>query len=299
MNVDVQKYIDYLAKEKNFSAKTVQAYSADVDQFLLFVSLNMEVSYLEVEYDHLRSWVVDLSERGLSNSTINRKTSALKSFYAFMYRLKLVTQNPLKLHSSLRVEKKIQIPFSIEEVREVLSGMDQADQFEAVRDRVVVELLYALGLRRAELLSLEVGDLDFFSNVVRVTGKRNKVRLIPLMESVKKLLVHYLELRSALGVDPFLKVLIISKHGNKVGETFVYRLINNYFSHVSSKEKKSPHVLRHTFATHLLNNGADINAIKELLGHASLSSTQVYAHSSLDQLKLVYQNAHPRAKKDK
>lgn len=299
MNVDVQKYIDYLAKEKNFSPKTVQAYSADVEEFLLFLSLNMEVSYLEVEYDHLRSWVVDLSERGLSNSTINRKTSALKSFYAFMYRLKLVTQNPLKLHSSLRVEKKIQIPFSIEEVREVLGGMDQADQFEAVRDRVIVELLYALGLRRAELLSLEVGDLDFFSNVVRVTGKRNKVRLIPLMESVKKLLVRYLELRSALGVDPFLKVLIISKHGNKVGETFVYRLINNYFSHVSSKEKKSPHVLRHTFATHLLNNGADINAIKELLGHASLSSTQVYAHSSLDQLKLVYQNAHPRAKKDK
>ncbi|MCP1994870.1 tyrosine-type recombinase/integrase [Flavobacterium sp. HSC-61S13] len=299
MNVDVQKYIDYLVKEKNFSPKTVQVYSVDVREFLLFVSTHMEVSYLDVEYDHLRLWIVDLSERGLSNSTINRKISALKSFYAFMYRLKLVAQNPLKLHSSLRVEKKIQIPFSIEEVREVLTGMDQADRFEAVRDRVIVELLYALGLRRAELLSLEVGDLDFFSNVVRVTGKRNKVRLIPLMPAVKKLLVQYLELRSALGVDPSLKVLIISKHGNKVGETFVYRLINNYFSHVSSKEKKSPHVLRHTFATHLLNNGADINAIKELLGHASLSSTQVYAHSSLDQLKLVYQNAHPRAKKDK
>lgn len=299
MNVDVQKYIDYLVKEKNFSPKTVQVYSVDVREFLLFVSMHIEVSYLYVEYDHLRLWIVDLSERGLSNSTINRKISALKSFYAFMYRLKLVAQNPLKLHSSLRVEKKIQIPFSIEEVREVLTGMDQADRFEAVRDRVIVELLYALGLRRAELLSLEVGDLDFFSNVVRVTGKRNKVRLIPLMQTVKKLLVQYLELRSALGVDPSLKVLIISKHGNKVGETFVYRLINNYFSHVSSKEKKSPHVLRHTFATHLLNNGADINAIKELLGHASLSSTQVYAHSSLDQLKLVYQNAHPRAKKDK
>lgn len=299
MNVDVQKYIDYLVKEKNFSPKTVQVYSVDVREFLLFVSTQIEVSYLDVQYDHLRLWIVDLSERGLSNSTINRKISALKSFYAFMYRLKLVAQNPLKLHSSLRVEKKIQIPFSIEEVREVLTGMDQTDRFEAVRDRVIVELLYALGLRRAELLSLEVGDLDFFSNVVRVTGKRNKVRLIPLMQTVKKLLVQYLELRSALGVNPSLKVLIISKHGNKVGETFVYRLINNYFSHVSSKEKKSPHVLRHTFATHLLNNGADINAIKELLGHASLSSTQVYAHSSLDQLKLVYQNAHPRAKKDK
>lgn len=299
MNVDVQKYIDYLVKEKNFSPKTVQAYSADVQEFLLFVSSHIEVSYFDVEYDHLRLWIVDLSERGLSNSTINRKTSALKSFYAFMYRLKLVTQNPLKLHSSLRTEKKIQIPFSVVEVREVLADMDPSDQFEAVRDRVIIELLYALGLRRAELLSLEVGDLDFFSNVVRVTGKRNKVRLIPLMEPVKRLLIRYLELRSALGVDPIFKVLIISKHGNKVGETFVYRLINNYFSHVSSKEKKSPHVLRHTFATHLLNNGADISAIKELLGHASLSSTQVYAHSSLDQLKLVYQNAHPRAKKDK
>lgn len=299
MNTDVLKYVDYLVKEKNFSPKTVLAYSGDVEAFLLFLAAATEVEYLDVDYDHIRSWVVALSEEGLSNNTINRKMSALKSFYSFLLRLQLVAQHPLKTHISLRVEKKIQVPFSITEVRAVLGQFNPTDSFELVRDRVVVELLYVLGLRRAELLTLEVGDLDFYSDVVRVYGKRNKVRLLPMIKPLKQLLQHYLLLRASLVADADFKVLIISKHANKVSETFVYRLINKYFSHVSSKEKKSPHMLRHTFATHLLNNGADINAIKELMGHASLSSTQIYAHSSLDQLKLVYQNAHPRAKKDK
>ncbi|MBW3517710.1 tyrosine-type recombinase/integrase [Flavobacterium sp. NKUCC04_CG] len=299
MNTDLQKYVDYLVKEKNFSPKTVSAYSSDVEGFLVFLATDTEVGYLGVTYDHVRAWVVELSEQGLSNNTINRKTSALKSFYSFLLRLQLVAEHPLKSHVSLRVDKKIQVPFSVTEVRAVLGQFDQSNQFEDVRDRLVVELLYALGLRRAELLALEVDDLDFYNDVVRVCGKRNKVRLLPMIKPLKNLLKEYLSLRGVLVVDANFKVLIISKHANKVSETFVYRLINKYFSHVSSKEKKSPHMLRHTFATHLLNNGADINAIKELMGHASLSSTQVYAHSSLDQLKLVYQNAHPRVKKDK
>ncbi|WP_430615115.1 tyrosine-type recombinase/integrase [Flavobacterium sp. JP2137] len=298
MNADLQKYRDYLQFEKHFSDRTILAYSRDVEDFLQFLSQGADLSYLEADYSAVRAWVGDLSERGLSNSSINRKTSGLKSFYSFLHRLKLVEEHPLKQQQSLRVEKKIQVPFSTAEVDAVLQRLSRGTDFEAVRDWVVVELLYALGLRRAELLTLEVGDLDFFSDLVKIKGKRNKLRLVPMIAPLKALLQKYLALRATLDLDPNFKVLIISKNGNKVGETFVYRLINNYFSQVSSKEKKSPHVLRHTFATHLLNNGADINAIKELLGHASLSSTQVYTHSSLDQLKLVYQNAHPRAKKD-
>jgi integrase/recombinase XerC len=207
-----------------------------------------------------------------------------------------ITNNPFLKHKSLKISKKIQIPFSEIEVRQLFEVYFLDDDFESLRNRLVIELFYSTGMRRAELINLKLNAVDFYSNTIKVLGKRNKERIIPLLQSTIDLLKMYLIKREEFGNNSAVDLLILSKKGNKVSETFVYRLINDYFSSVSEKVKKSPHVLRHTFATHLLNNGADLNSVKELLGHASLSSTQIYTHSSLSELKKIYKEAHPRGK---
>jgi integrase/recombinase XerC len=213
-----------------------------------------------------------------------------------LLRTKQITNNPFLKHKSLKISKKIQIPFSEIEVRQLFEVYFLDDDFESLRNRLVIELFYSTGMRRAELINLKLNAVDFYSNTIKVLGKRNKERIIPLLQSTIDLLKMYLIKREEFGNNSAVDLLILSKKGNKVSETFVYRLINDYFSSVSEKVKKSPHVLRHTFATHLLNNGADLNSVKELLGHASLSSTQIYTHSSLSELKKIYKEAHPRGK---
>lgn len=292
-----QAFADYLLKEKNYSLLTLRAYTDDVAAFQEFIKQQDNGAVLEeVNYSQIRSWIVSLVEGGIANTSVNRKVSSLRSFYKFLLKSKQIDINPLLKHKSLRTEKKVQIPFSENEMENVFTANEYPDDFEGVRNRLIIELLYTTGMRRAELIGLKVNSFDSGNNTIKVLGKRNKERILPVLRCTSGVIKTYLtkrgELNSILDTD----VLILNVKGQKVSESFVYRLINCYFSVVSGKVKKSPHVLRHSFATHLLNNGADLNSVKELLGHASLSSTQIYTHSSLAELKKVYGDAHPRSR---
>lgn len=297
MNSTIQAYQEYLVKEKNYSLLTVQAYVSDIMSFQDYLNNNHEATSVEnVVYSQIRSWIVILIENNISNTSVNRKVSSLKSYYKFLLKIKQITVNPLLKHKSLKTAKKIQIPFSEKELQDVFEFNSYSNDFEGMRNQLIIELFYTTGIRRAELINLQIGNVDLNQKIIKVIGKRNKERIIPLLDCTVKLIESYKTQRNHLEVIKNNEMLILSKNGNKVSESFVYRLINEYFSSVSQKTKKSPHVLRHSFATHLLNNGADLNSVKELLGHASLSSTQIYTHSSLAALKKVYQEAHPRNK---
>jgi len=289
---------DYLQFEKKYSPHTINAYLNDVVCFESFNKEYFEQDAVEgVSYSQIRSWIVLLVEDGVSNSTVNRKIASLKAFYKFLLKTKQIQINPLLKHRALKTEKKLQIPFSEKELTEVLSQNLNPKGFEDVRDKLIVELFYTSGMRRAELVYLKCSNVNLVSNTLKVLGKRNKERILPVLPVVAEQLGLYIKERSLLETIVDDDYLFLTKKGLKLSDSFVYRLINSYFSSVSQKVKKSPHVLRHTFATHLLNNGADLNSVKELLGHSSLASTQIYTHSSLSELKKVYQEAHPRNKK--
>lgn len=296
MATNLQAYQNYLVKEKNYSPLTVRAYLDDILSFQDYLN-QQSITLEEVVYPNVRNWIVVLVENNVSTTSVNRKISALKSFYKFLLKVKQITVNPLLKHKSLKTAKKVQIPFSEKEMRDVFLDHDYVDDFESIRNRFILELFYTTGIRRAELINLKLNNINEVQKTIRVIGKRNKERIIPVLDCTLDLFKKYKEQRDNLEQIKDIEMLILSKRGNKVSESFVYRLINDYFSTVSKKEKKSPHVLRHSFATHLLNNGADLNSVKELLGHASLSSTQIYTHSSLAELKKIYQEAHPRNKK--
>lgn len=298
MNKNSIAYKEYLLKEKKYSVLTVKAYLSDIASFNTFLLLNHDALKIEeVNYAIIRSWIVYLNEQNNANNSINRKISALKSFYKFLLRIKEIPSSPLVKHKSLKTPKKIQIPFSEIELENVFLINDFANDFEGIRNQLIIELLYTTGIRRAELITLKWRNVDLENKVLKVLGKRNKERIIPLLNSTINCIKTYLIKKNEFFSMPTDDLLILSKQGHKISESFVYRLINDYFSKVSEKTKKSPHVLRHTFATHLLNNGADLNSVKELLGHASLSSTQIYTHNSLSELQKVYKQAHPRNKK--
>jgi integrase/recombinase XerC len=290
------KFVEYLALEKQYSRHTVTAYKGDLEAFQQFATENYDYQEIAtVHYPIVRSWIVHLAEQGVSNRSINRKISSLNTYFKYLLKTKQISVNPLAKHKSLKTSKKIQVPFSQREIASVIELLHQPiDDFETARDRLVVELFYSTGMRRAELIGLQLDSLVVSSNYVKVLGKRNKERLIPLLPSVLESVRIYLDFRSDLPTIKDTNYLFLTAKGVKIYDSLVYRIINNYFSEVSSKVKKSPHILRHSFATHLLNEGAHLNAVKELLGHSSLASTQVYTHNSVAQLKQVYQKAHPR-----
>lgn len=292
------KFHDYLLLEKNYSLHTVSAYLNDIGFFESFLSNEFEDdNLLCVNYNQIRSWIVSLSDDGISNTSINRKVSSLKSFYKFLLKTKQIDTSPLLKHKALKSPKKIQIPFSEKELDLVLNQITYKEGFEGVRDKLIVDLFYTTGIRRTELIHLKTQNIDLSNHTIKVLGKRNKERIIPILPIIKEQLQKYLIEKSSIKHDKEDDYLFILLNGVKLNDSFVYRLINYYFSNVSEKVKKSPHILRHTFATHLLNNGADINSVKELLGHSSLASTQVYTHNSLAELQKVYNSAHPRNKK--
>lgn len=289
---------DYLQLEKKYSPHTINAYLNDITYFESFNKEFFEQDTIEqVNYNQIRSWIVSLVEDGVSNSTVNRKIASLKAFYRFLLKIKQIQINPLLKHKALKTEKKLQIPFSEKELTEALLQNSNSEDFQEIRDVLIVELFYTSGIRRAELIHLKCSNVNIVGNTLKVLGKRNKERILPVLPVVIQRLLLYIKERSLLETIVDEDYLFLTKKGLKLSDSFVYRLINSYFSTVSEKVKKSPHVLRHTFATHLLNNGADLNSVKELLGHSSLASTQIYTHSSLSELKKVYQEAHPRNKK--
>lgn len=293
----MQAFIDYLQLEKKYSNHTVVAYKKDIQRFGQFCLEEYDEQDIDgVPYAFIRNWIVHLADVGLTNRSINRKISSLNAYYKFLQKIGNLGQSPLVKHRALKTEKKIEIPFSELEMERVLAEIPFSEDFEGVRDKLIIELLYGTGIRRAELVNLKVADLNFASNCIKVLGKRNKERIIPLLPKITNLIKTYLTCRSELETIKDVEFLLLTPRGAKIYETLVYRSINKYFSMVSPKVKRSPHVLRHTFATHLLNKGADLNAVKELLGHASLASTQVYTHNSIAELKKAHLKAHPRNK---
>jgi integrase/recombinase XerC len=293
-----QAFLDYLELEKNYSKLTVKAYKTDLKAFEAFVIETYgQIAIATVNYAQIRTWIVTLVESGITNRSVNRKISSLNSYFKFLLKVQAIAQNPLSKHKALKTSKKLQVPFSEEEVQTVIDALHHEDSFEGLRNKLIIELFYTTGIRRVELITLQLTDVDLSLKTIKVLGKRNKERVIPLLETVIHTLELYLEKRNSLSAIVDAEYLFLTKKGIKIYETLVYRIINAYFSQASTKLKKSPHILRHSFATHLLNQGADLNAVKELLGHTSLAATQVYTHNSITELKKVHLKAHPRSKK--
>lgn len=292
----INSFLEYLSLEKQYSEHTATAYKKDLNSFkdFLIEEFNQE-NLSEVHYNQIRSWIVYLVDLKVSNRTINRKVSSLRSFYKFLQKIHQIEINPLSKHKALKVEKKIQVPFSLKEINLAINELEMDDDFTSIRNKLMVELFYSTGIRRIELINIKEQNISLSERTIKVLGKRNKDRFVPLLSSVIQTLKKYLELKKEFSIG--VEELFITEKGNKIYETLVYRVINSYFSKVSTKEKKSPHILRHSFATHLLNEGADLNSVKELLGHSSLASTQVYTHNSLNAIKKVYNQAHPKSNK--
>ncbi|WP_431109570.1 tyrosine-type recombinase/integrase [Winogradskyella poriferorum] len=296
--MSLKAFSEYLALEKNYSKHTVLAYIRDLEMFQEFLNENHDSEPIEnVDYSEIRQWIVELVNSGVSNRTINRKVSSLNSYYKFLQKAQQIETNPLRKHKALKVGKKVQLPFSEDELKRVLEDSIEVIDFESVRDKLIIELFYATGIRRIELVNMKLSDVDLSKKQIKVLGKRNKERYMPLLSSLVKSLDTYLSYRNSLPEITDKEYLFLTKKGVKIYEMLVYRIINKYFSVASSKAKCSPHVLRHSFATHLLNEGADLNAVKELLGHTSLAATQVYTHNSISELKKVYAKTHPRNKR--
>ena len=292
--MELQKFTDYLTLEKHYAAHTVKAYCADLNAFFDFYqSYSHGADPDKAAYQEIRTWIVTLVNSGLSTRSVNRKVASLKAYYKYLLRIGVIEVNPLDGHRSLKVAKKAQLPFSEKEVDLVLDEVGFAPGFDGLRDRLIIELFYATGIRRSELIELKVESVDLSQGMLRVLGKRNKERVVPLMPGLVQRISQYLELREGVETAASRGYLLLRSNGAKLYDSFVYRLINAYFSKVSAKAKTSPHILRHSFATHLLNNGADLNSVKELLGHSSLASTQVYTHNNLSELKKQFLR-HPR-----
>jgi integrase/recombinase XerC len=298
MNNNLQSFRDYLQLEKKYSPHTINAYLNDINFFESFNKNEFNDDTIEqVNYSQIRSWIVSLVDDNISNVSVNRKIASLKAFYKFLLKTKQIEVSPLLKHKAMKTPKTLQIPFSEKEVAEVLSQISNPVGFEEIRDKLIIDLFYTTGIRRTELIHLKTANVNISNNTIKVLGKRNKERIIPLLPIVSRQLILYFNERTHLEKVTDKDCFFLTKKGLMLNDSFVYRLINTYFSTVSEKVKRSPHILRHTFATHLLNNGADLNSVKELLGHSSLASTQIYTHSSLSELKKVYEESHPRNQK--
>ncbi|MPR32643.1 tyrosine-type recombinase/integrase [Salmonirosea aquatica] len=289
----IETFLDHLRYEKRVSAHTLTAYGNDLDQLAKYLLFQYECAAPETaNASMLRSWVVSLVEEGLNPASVNRKMATLRSYYKFLRRRQLITQDPARNLLSLKTKRKL--PAFVEEkaMGVLFDEVEFTDDFAGLRDRVIMELLYGTGMRLSELLALEVGHVDTESRLVRVLGKRAKERLIPVTTSLAQLLTEYMAFRVP---EETTEQLILTDAGKPAYPVFIQRRVKRYLSVVTTLSQKSPHVLRHSYATHLLNRGADLNAIKELLGHANLAATQIYTHNSIEKLKKTHQQAHPKA----
>lgn len=291
----VEKFLSYLQLEKNYSRHTLEAYRNDLENISLYLADEFESQLETATHQFLRSWMVNALESGSTPATIKRRVSALKSFYKWRKKTYGVKTDPTVKLVLPKMPKRL--PVIVEEI--ALNSIDQADFFEeshdGIRDKAIIDLFYNTGIRSAELVGLKINNIDFEQGAIKVLGKRNKERIVPVGKPMIAALKSYLHVRYDLQEIHDRQYFFLTQKGKKLYPKLVYRIVNDYLSKVSSISKKSPHVLRHTFATHMLNKGADINAIKELLGHSSLAATQVYTHSSVEQLIKVYRSSHPKS----
>ena len=293
----IEKFLDYLQLEKNYSLNTLSAYKRDLIQYSKFIiENNGNLKIEKADYKVIRSWIISMVNSNISNRSINRKVSSLKSFYKFLIKTETINSSPLKAHSPLKQSKKIQVPFSKEEINSLLDSDFFANDYKGILQKTIIAFFYFTGVRRIELITIKESDISLESSTVKIMGKRSKERIIPILPKLKKAIIFFKEIKSKFLGQTSSDYLFTSKNGKQLSEKFVYRTVNEYFKLVSPKIKKAPHVLRHSFATHLINEGADINSVKELLGHSSLSATQVYSHTSMERIKEVFKNSHPRAK---
>lgn len=294
--MQIKGFLNYLNFEKRVSKDTSLAYQKDLEQFTTYLKNTYQLDAAEeVKTAFIRSWVVQLVERGRSMSTIKRKLSALKSYFNYLERHQLVTKNPMVKIPIPKVSQKLPVYLQENEIDQLFNRIKWKQDFSSQRDRLILDLLYNTGLRRAELIDLKLDSLDWANACLQVIGKGAKERLIPFGKSLENRIQSYLDLRNNTFPTVTISHLLLTDKGKVLYPKFVYNKVKHYLSLVSSAEKLSPHVLRHTFATHLSNHGADLNAIKELLGHSSLAATQIYTHNTIDQLKAIYGQAHPKA----
>ena len=296
------KYIDYLRFEKRYSAHTILAYHTDLDDFSKFLSLQYSITdLLQADHNLIRSWLISLIDRKISPRSVNRKLSTLKSFYRYCQKQGLIKNSPMLKVVAPRTSKQLPVFLTRDNLTDLLEKVKFTPDYEGCRDKMIITLFYATGIRRTELVQILISDLDLEKGTLKVLGKRNKERIVPLGENVINMLTDYLYYR-----DEFLtennrdfrnnnRTLFVTSKGLPVYSRLVHNIVHKYLSLISSNIKLSPHVLRHTFATHMLDDGADLNAIKEILGHSSLAATQVYTHNTIEKLKTIYKQAHPRA----
>ena len=293
--LNTELFLNYLKYEKRYSRNTLTAYENDLDQFILFgKKLVEDFCVEEVNYHLIRQWIVSLMDNGISAKSVNRKISTLKTFFKFLMREGVIEKNPTDKIAIPKMGKKLPVFVQEKEMNRLLDGRFFTEDFEGRRDKAVVSLFYGTGIRLSELVGIRFSDLNLNEKMVKVNGKRDKQRLVPFPLEISTVLTDYITLRNELFPDSG-NFLFLTENGDPVYNKLIYRIVKKQLSLVTTVEKKSPHILRHSYATHLLNRGADLNAIKELLGHANLAATQIYTHTTFEQLKKVYKQAHPRA----
>jgi integrase/recombinase XerC len=291
----LDNFINYLTYEKRLSKHTICAYQTDLSQLATYLQTQFQITALnQVTSKILRSWIIHLSNEGLNNRSINRKVACLRAFYGFLYAKGHIQADVTTQLRSLKIKKSLPVFLREEELLQLLNQHPFPDNFEGWRDKLVLELLYGTGIRLSELLHLRDNDINFYEQTIRVIGKRNKERIIPLPKQILAIVEKYITQRNATVSAPY-SCLLVTVKGTPCYPMLIYKLVKKYLGNYTQADKHSPHVLRHTFATHLLNRGADLQAIKELLGHSNLAATQVYTHNSMEKLKEIFLQAHPRA----
>ena len=285
-----KKFIQYISSERRFSEHTIQSYQTDLQQFLNYLDSEFDIQELDkVNFQIIRTWIVSLLENGISPRSVKRKISTLKSYFRFLIRDSIIKENPMSRIIAPKSTTKLPVFMPQNEIENLLNKLQFEDNFLGKRNKLIIELFYVTGIRLSELINIQVKDIDFINESIKIFGKRNKERIIPLSKNMAHAIQEFI---SSHNLQHF---LFTNNDAKKLYTKLVYRVVNKYIGEISSISKKSPHILRHTFATHMLNNGADINAIKDLLGHANLSATQVYTHNTIEKIKSVYNQAHPRA----
>jgi len=291
-----ESFLQYILIEKGYSPHTVRSYQNDLDQFFIFAEKDgLELIPSEISSADVRAWIVSMMDKGISASTVHRKISCLRIFFRYLRKEAIIKHDPMDKVVLPKRKKKLPVFVGEDALDNLLDNYEFGTDFPGIRNRTIIEMLYLTGMRRAELIGLKNNDVDISASTIKVTGKRNKQRIIPIVKSFIGRIQEYTKVRDELFPSDYESWFFLTNKGNKLYDKYVYNTVKCYLTIVTTIEKRSPHVLRHTFATHMLNHGADLNSIKELLGHANLSATQIYTHNTFEKLKKVYKQAHPRA----